>query len=460
VTAPLSEQESVSLSTAPLPAVPAALLNEARTEETPQPPQSPAWLTRAEKDYAEAVKLLEAGDKKQAEKRLRIVMKTLQKNMDAKALFGVKEDIDSLLAGLGEYFTGPASVPARSEGLDVSEQELEGAQPADPPISVDEKKYGMPIDHDDPLVHKYIALYTGVYRKRMQDALDRMQAYKPIIERELKAAKLPRELLYLPIAESEFINTAHSRAGAVGLWQFMQTTGRGMGLNINYWVDERRDPEKATRAALKYLKYLYDWYLDWHLALAAYNMGEYGVERKMAFTKSLDYDALSHNKAIPHETENYVPKFMACVLIADNPESFGFTVNKADPVEYDEVTLEKPMDLKIAADCTGVSEQTIRDLNPTVRLWCTPKDAVNYVLRIPKGSKDAFLTASALVKDWTPSSGFVKYRVRRGDFIGAIAKKYKTNPQSILADNKIRDPKRLRTGQVLVIRPGARFGRD
>jgi membrane-bound lytic murein transglycosylase D len=154
-----------------------------------------------------------------------------------------------------------------------------------------------------------------------------------------------------------------------------------------------------------------------------------------------------------------VPKFMACVLIADNPESFGFTINKVPPVEYDEVVLEKPMDLKIAADCAGVSEKDIQHLNPTVRLWCTPKDAINFRLRIPKGSKDAFLTAASLIKDWTPSSGFVKYRVRRGDFIGVIAKKYKTTPQSILADNKIRDPRRIRPGQVLVIRPGARFGR-
>ena len=321
-----------------------------------------------------------------------------------------------------------------------------------------EKFHGIPVDPDDPLVKKYIGITTGVGRRSMQAALDRMALYRPMILKYIQEAEMPRELLYLPIMESEYQNSAVSSAGAVGLWQMMVPTGRASGLKINYWVDERRDPEKATRAALRCLKDLHTWFEDWPLALAAYNRGVYGIQRDMAFTRSTDFSDLVKRQGLPKETEHYVPKLMASILIADNASDYGFTLleDREGPL-LEDVTLSKPLDLQIAGRCAGIPEREIRDLNPSLRLWCTPKNEVPFVLKIPSGRKTSFLEALAQVKDWTPVPDMVKYRIKKGDFLGKIAKQYDTSVNALKKDNRIQNAKRLRPGQVLIVRPGRLF---
>jgi len=440
------------------PGAPAAARTDPATEASAEKPDAapalPAWLADAQALYQDALKAQEDNDPARAEKKLRAAFKALSKAPSDVAFLDNKKEFEDLLGRLEERFTPPA--PGEEDGLNVTEQELDNAPAVGTPSVVENRRYSIPIEPDDPLVKKYIAVYTGRRRGEMEHALERMGRYSAMIEAKLKKAGLPRELLYLPIVESEFKNTNVSHAGAVGLWQFMEKTGRGYGLKVNYWVDERRDPEKATDAAVKYLKNLHQWFDDWHLALAGYNRGEYGVARDMETTRSPGFGHLSERRILPSETEQYVPKFMACVIIADNAATYGFQTAEAKPMEADEVVLGKPIDLKVAAKAAGVTEETLKELNPTLRVWCTPKNDPNFALRLPAGTKAQFLDEIAKVQDWTPGPEVVRYKIRKGDVLGSIAKKHKTTVEAIRKDNKIKDPRRLRPGQTLIIRPGLR----
>lgn len=441
------------------PAEPVPAAGSADVLSVPEAPAlRPRWLERAERTYMEGLKAQQGGDDRLARRKFGAALKTIAENADESAMLGLKDEIVALFAKLEERILPPPERPAPppEPALEVTEKELEVAPPAEPPAEAEKKTYAVPVDPDDPLVRKYLAVYTGAKKQKMQEALDRMALYRPMILKRLEEEGLPRELLYLPLVESEYQNGAVSRAGAVGLWQFMSATGRYCGLKINYWLDERRDPEKATRAAVRTLKDLHAWFDDWHLALAAYNRGVYGIQRDMEATRSPDFARLSQRRGLPEETEHYVPKLMATILLADNAEAYGFRIAPdADASgRPDEVTLDKPLDLAVAAKCAGVPEKTIRELNPSLRLWCTPKNDAAFTLRVPAGSKRKFKDALEKVKDWTPTAETVKHKVKKGEFLGLIAKIYRTTISAIQKDNRIANPKRLKPGQVLVIRPG------
>ena len=338
--------------------------------------------------------------------------------------------------------------------LDVPKQDLESTVVSTSALS-SQNKYTITIEADNNLVRKFIAYYSRGRRETVLRALERSGLYRGIILAALAKAKLPRELFYLVMTESEYKPAAYSRSGAAGLWQLMPSTARRLGLKVNYWVDERFDPEKSTAAAVKYLKELYDLFEDWHLALAAWNRGENGIGKDMRAAKVTDLSSLS--QMLPQETESFVPKFMACVLIGDNPKEYGFEPRYEEAVSYDTVIIEKPLDFKIAAQCAQTTEDVLRRLNPAIRAWCTPLQYPRFELRIPKGSREHFAGALAEVKDWNPSRGVVRHKVRPGEALSKIARKYRTTVKEIVADNRIANPKRLRPGQVLTIRPGRKF---
>jgi len=239
----------------------------------------------------------------------------------------------------------------------------------------------------------------------------------------------------------------------------METPARNLGLVINYWIDERRDPEKSTRAALKFLKDLHTWFNDWHLALAAYNRGQRGIGRDLKFSKSVDFNQLVERKALPKETENFVPKFMACVIIGENYQDYDFSLNFEEPLNYDEIVLDKVIDLEVIAKCVGTTEAKIKKLNPALRAWCTPKNYPNFKLKLPPGTEEKFFINIAKVKDLTPGRGFIRYKVKRGDILGRIARKYYTTVYAIKRGNKIRNINKIRPGQILIIRPGRKYFR-
>ncbi|MDR0675891.1 MAG: transglycosylase SLT domain-containing protein [Elusimicrobiota bacterium] len=323
------------------------------------------------------------------------------------------------------------------------------------------KEYSIAMSaEDNSLVEKYISIYSSKPAKeRIKLALERSGAYKDIILKTLREMNLPEELLYLPIVESLYNINTISRAGAVGLWQIMAHRGRALGLQINYWIDERKDPEKSTKAACLYLKQLYLMLNDWHLALAAYNRGEYGLIRDMRFSNASNFSEMVNRNAIPKETQNYVPQFIAAATIAKDLESYGFAaLNYDQPLKYDVYYTNKVIDLKIVASCANTTLEEIKRLNPALQAWSTPLGYPNFALKIPYGSKDVFSENISKVNDLNPSPGFVKHKIVKGEYLEKIAAKYKTTPKEIYKDNtSLSRRKYLRPGQTLIIRPGRKY---
>lgn len=419
------------------------------------PPPRPAWMGKAEALLAEGAAAQADGDPRAARRAYARALKLFADKADDAAVLDARHRIASLW-GNSDAGAAAGAADAAEPTTTIVPTFLGGPVPEGAPHD-----YQFAVTPEDPLVQKYVALYTGPLKERTQAALDRMAVHQGMILKALRAEGLPEELLYLPIVESEYQPFAVSRAGAVGMWQFMPTTARYAGLKVNYWIDERRDPVKSTRAAVKVLKSLFEWFDDWSLALAAYNRGMYGIQRDLEFTRSTDFNALSKRQGLPKETEHYVPKMMAMAIIARDFASHG--LRAPDPRRRpapDEVVLEKPLDLKVAAGAAKTTEDVLRELNPSVRLWCTPQNESQFVFRVPAGTKDRFLEALAQIKDWTPSPGVVRYKVQRGDVLGRIALKYRTTASAIQRDNKITNPNRVRPGQVLVIRPGRGFKGD
>jgi len=415
-------------------------------------------IKEAENLYNQAVIAYEEGNISLAENLYKGALKKLARSdLDAGLNYQLKEEYDNLFGRLDvlleEIEAGSKSI------LDVSREELKKTENLGAAETTEIKgSYAIPIDAENDLVKKYIKLYTlGERRKAITEALERSGRYRDMILGILAEYGLPRDLVYLPLVESLYKVNAYSRARAMGLWQLMETPAKNLGLHINYWIDERRDPEKATRAAVKFLKELYTWFNDWHLALAAYNRGQAGIGSDLRFAKAVDFQQLVDREALPRETENFVPQFMACVIIGENYQDYGFSLNFEEPPTYDEVTLDKVIDLEVIAKCAGTTEAKIRELNPALNAWCTPKNYPDFKLKLPLGTREEFITNIAQVKDLTPRRGFIRYKVKRGDFLGKIAVKYYTTVYAIKRDNEIKNVNRIKEGQILIIRPGKKY---
>jgi membrane-bound lytic murein transglycosylase D len=241
---------------------------------------------------------------------------------------------------------------------------------------------------------------------------------------------LPEDLVYVAMIESGFNPYAVSWARAVGPWQFMSHTGKLYGLQVDWWVDERKDPIKSTHAAAEHLKDLHNLFGSWPLALASYNAGAGKVQRAVLRTRSEDFWDLKASRYIRRETKNYIPKYMAATIIAKNPEAYGFTVSPDNPYEFDEVPLTESTDLRLVARCVGTSYEAIKELNPELKRWVTPPDSSTYILRIPKGTKEAFDAAYAAV----PQDQKIKWErhlVTKGENLAGIARRYNTTPEAI-----------------------------
>lgn len=323
-----------------------------------------------------------------------------------------------------------------------------------------DKAFEISMDYDEEILDNWMQIYTtGKSAQAVRLALERSGKYKDLIVSILKEYNLPEELQYLPIVESLFNNNVVSRAKAVGLWQIMAHRGQALGLQINYWVDERKDPIKATRAAAKYLKELFILLNDWHLALSAYNRGEYGLIRDMKFSNASSMLEMKERNATPKETQNYIPQFIVSVKIATNPEQYGFNdLCYQKPLEFDTVIINTVIDLKIVAKCANTTVDVIKELNPSILAWCTPHGYKNFELHLPVGTKDMFLENISKEKDLNPSPGFIRYKVKKGDYLEKIAKKFKTTTKAIKEDNpKLKKSKYLQPNQVIVIRPGRKY---
>ncbi len=323
-----------------------------------------------------------------------------------------------------------------------------------------DEAFEISMEYDEEVLNSWIQKYsTGKAAQGIRLALERSGKYKDMIVSILREYNLPEDLQYLPIIESLFNNNVVSKAKAVGMWQIMAHRGKALGLQINYWVDERKDPIKSTRAAAKYLRELFVLLNDWHLALSAYNRGEYGLIRDMKFSNSSSVMEMKERHAIPKETQNYVPQFIASVKIAKNPEEYGFKDLKyEEPLSFDTVVIDKVIDLKIVAKCADTTVEVIKELNPSILAWCTPHGYKNFELHLPTGTKDLFLENISKEKDLNPDPGFIKYKVKKGDYLEKIAREFRTTVKAIKEDNpKLKKQKYLQPKQVIIIRPGRKY---
>lgn len=236
--------------------------------------------------------------------------------------------------------------------------------------------------------------------------LEKATKYMPFITKELKNAGLPMDLGYIVMIESGFEPNAQSIAKAMGPWQFIQPTGERYGLRVSWWLDERRDLLKATRAATRYLRDLHLDFGSWYLVAASYNMGENGMRRQIKKHGTRDFWALSKLKAIPQETIDYVPKILAAMLIAKAPGLYGFRdVAKMNPLEYDTLEAAGGTDLNNLADHLGVTRKALKDMNAELILGYIPVQVEKHLIRVPKGAQNL---ASAYLKKKFPSASTAK----------------------------------------------------
>lgn len=311
------------------------------------------------------------------------------------------------------------------------------------------------------LVVKWLDYYQGRGRQHMERYLSRSTRYLPLMKETLKSNGLPEDLVYIPLIESGFNARARSRAGAVGYWQFIRGTGRRYGLAMNHMVDERQDPLRSTEAAAMYLKGLYNLFGSWYLAIASYNVGENRVKNMVMKHYTRSFWELAHRRVLPGETVDYVPKFIAACMIARDPEKYGFTdIAFKNPLSFYVLQVDRAIDIQKFAHLIDVPYQELKDLNPLYRTRAAvPVRGSNVYIRVPKNKRDVAI--ANVEKAYTKvtarliaAEGGV-YRVRRGDTLSGIAKKFRTTVNALRRENDISRGSVLRIGLLLKV-PGER----
>jgi membrane-bound lytic murein transglycosylase D len=333
--------------------------------------------------------------------------------------------------------------------------ESSGRIPGLPEIDHDlrhlQAEYDIPIEVNDQVVSYVRFFQAPLVRKHFVKWLGRSSKYIPVFRRILREEGLPEDTVFLAMIESGFANLATSRARAVGPWQFIAGTGRRMGLRQDFWVDERRDPEKAARAAAKYLKELYEQTGDWRLAWAGYNAGVGKIFKAQAKGQQ-DFWTMTRGRVLKRETKGYVPKLMACAIVAKHAEAFGFTREEIDPEtwqDYDEVTISTATPLSAVAQAAGVSEKDLLDLNPELRRTCTPPRS--YEIKVPRGKGATFAANWPEVSQSVGNLAFAQHRVSRGESLRGIAATYHVDQSAVARVNGLRPGRRVKPGTELVI---------
>jgi len=301
-------------------------------------------------------------------------------------------------------------------------------------------------------VQYFLDYYSGPGKKVFARWLERSERYLPMMRAIFAEEGMPEDLAYLAMVESGFNPKAYSWANAVGPWQFIESTGKIMGLEINWWFDERRDFEKSTRAAARFLGDLnrrFDG--DWYLTIAAYNAGPGKINNAIHKYGTRDFWELTRGNYLQAETKNYVPKYLAALQIAKQPEKYGLSdLDYREPVPYETAIIATTTDLEVVADLCGVDYEQVKELNPELKRWCTPPHLSDYRIRIPAGTGERFRDG---YEELPPSerANYQRHKIRKGDTLLALAQKYRIRVKDIIDLNRIANPRALQLGQELIL---------
>jgi membrane-bound lytic murein transglycosylase D len=315
--------------------------------------------------------------------------------------------------------------------------------------------------HDHDRVQYYLDFFQGKGRERMGIWLTRMPRYEGMIRTRLQEQGLPGDLVYLALIESGFSNSATSRAKAVGMWQFMKGTAKGYGLRVDSWVDERRDPYRATAAAARHLRNLNDRFGSLYLAAAAYNAGAGKVSRGVRRLPDDDADSLNSDatffrlydtRLLRRETKDYVPKLIAAARIAKEPSRYGFSVEAAGPTTYDSIIVPTMTGLDVIARLADTTVAAVRELNPEYLRLATPP-GVHSVVRIPAGRGPTTLAAYEQLPPGRRIT-FLEHTVARGQTLSGIASRYGVSTRLVIEANPRVRGRKLRPGQRVIVPTG------
>jgi len=312
-----------------------------------------------------------------------------------------------------------------------------------------EQNFDIPIVINDKVL-ALIEAFQNERRYEFERGLNRAGLYMNLIRNILEQQGLPKDLVYAALVESGFNPKAYSVARAKGIWQFIEGTAKKYGLKINWWVDERSDAVKSTIAAAAYLKDLYNMFGDWYLALAAYNAGERKVLNAINKTGKKDFWELIKTPYLKEQTKNYVPAILAAAIISKNPDKFGFQPIQFDPIEYEEIEINKFMDLRTIADICDCRLEELQKLNPELRRNIVPGSFEKYLLKVPKNKKEIIASKIEQLPTYRISN-LRRYVVQKNDTLYKIAKKYNISPLQLAEANNINIGKPLKKGTVLII---------
>ena len=440
-------------------------ISDPSVEHGQPPPQSTRdavadLIAQVEREYQRGEERFKAGDLEASKQSLdKAADLLLQSPADIRSDDRVQHELERVLESVNRPELAALQVDAAGAKQKAEPAPIDETNEVTPPVDPNVKAQAeaevkathseLPLMLTDP-VAAYINYFSNRGHDILQHGLERGGRYREMIESTLREQGVPQELIYLAQAESGFHPLALSRVGARGMWQFMSSRARGYGLQHNLWVDERQDPEKATRAAAHHLKDLYNQFGDWYLAMAAYNSGPGSVQSAVKRTGYADFWELYKRNVLPKETRNYVPIILAVTIMAKNPAQYGLDgIVPEQPVPYDTVKIDYSVDLRLVAQCLDVSPATLQDLNPSLLRLTTPKDQA-FELHLPVGTSERYQAAIEPI----PPQMRVWWRyheVAQGDTLVSIARTYRTSLQSIEQENHLQRDDELRPDSKLII---------
>jgi membrane-bound lytic murein transglycosylase D len=420
--------------------VPAIIAAAEKAYETGQADYKDGHLDAAKQDFNHAVDLL------------------MQGPVDIKSDDRLQQEFDKITEEINKL-----EIVAFKEGDGFAEQQAEPAPideanqvtfPADANVIAKAQADLKNTRSDLPLmINDYVAGYISYFsthgRGVFEGAWVRSGRYKEMIQRTFQEEGIPQDLIYLAQAESGFKPLALSKARARGMWQFMASRGVGYGLRRSWWVDDRQDPERSTRAAARHLKDLYNQFGDWYLAMAAYNSGPGNVQQAVRRTGYADFWELYKRNVLPAETKNYVPIILAMTIMSKNPAQYGLDAVQPDPpLKYDVETVNYPVDLRLVAECVDVPVEQLIDLNPSLLRRTTPKDQ-SFDLHLPEGTKAKYQAAITTIPV-EKRVAWRYYKVQQGDTLAAIARKYRTTERAISQANDLQGADLLKEAKLVI----------